>query len=158
MVSLQVPPLVPHRQVAHHPRGYDQDAVNLWLEIFLSLDIDRKAQVDLMLLAQAGEVGRAYANHTMWLLLSDWAFNEDHQNLSCKVSNHVKWQRRYIDRPPAGHVDLWYFRWTNLDEPPEHMKKWSPTEVPRGVRWVLKLDSKGLPLPPPECWCGQLPQ
>ena len=97
------------------------------------LDIDRKAQADMMLLAHAGVVGRTSANYLMWQMLSDWALNTTHQDLSRKVSSNVKWQRRNFDRPPANHNDLWNFKWKNLDDPLPHMKKWSPLEVPRGT-------------------------
>ena len=128
--------------------------MRIWCEIFMTLDIDRKAQVDMMLLAQAGVVGRTSANYIMWHMLSDWALNTVHQNLSRKVSTFVKWQRRNFDRPPANHLDLWHFKWKNLDEPPPDMKKWSPLEVPRHA-WYLKKDTHGMPLPPPTCWTGE---
>ena len=133
--------------------GFGGPATLLWCEIFMTLDIDRKAQADMMLLAHAGIVGRTSANHIMWLMLSDWALNEVHQNLSRKLSSYVKWQRRAFDRPPANAKDLWHFKWKNLDEPDRSMKKWSPLEVPRGT-WYLKKDPEGMPLPPPECWTG----
>ena len=97
--------------------GVDEHAVRLWWEILQVLEIDKKAQLDLLILAQSGPVGRAHANKTLWDLMSNWALNPTYQDLSNKVTNDVGWSRRNMDRPPRGHKDLQWWTWTRYREP-----------------------------------------
>ena len=46
--------------------GFDGEALNLWYLVFKVLELDQKAQLDLMLLAQSGHIGRGHANKIMW--------------------------------------------------------------------------------------------
>ena len=45
--------------------GYDMRALGLWSEIFMTLELDRKASADLMLLVHEGEAGRCEANEIL---------------------------------------------------------------------------------------------
>ena len=58
--------------------GTDNEALDKWLTIFSTIELDRKVQVDLMLLAQAGLAGRAEANEIMWDILSVWALKPEY--------------------------------------------------------------------------------
>ena len=42
--------------------GFDGRAKVMWIEILRTLELDKKAQVELFLLAQQGHAGRAEAN------------------------------------------------------------------------------------------------
>jgi len=128
--------------------GSDMRALQLWLEIFWTLEVDRKAQVDLMLLAHSGEAGRAEANEILWTLLSIWALKPTYQDLSHKLSGLVGKARKNIDRPPKNHKDLQWWNWKCYYEP--RHPQWSPRAVPRDYT-VLKGPG-GVPLAPPDCW------
>lgn len=130
--------------------GVDEVALMKWLNIMRFLELDKKARLDLLLLAQSGIVGRTQANKLLWNLLSNWALDPTYEDLSHKVSSEVGWARRTFDRPPRGHKDLGWWRWSCYDAPKWH-KKWSPLEVPRG-HWDLVRGLGGEPLPPPLCW------
>ena len=129
--------------------GSDERAMELWHKVFLVLELDRKAQVDIMLLAQSGLVGRSVANELMWDLMSTWALVDCYEDLSHKVSYEIKWRRRTFDRPPRGHGDLVWWRWSSYDLP--RYDRWDPRSVPR-VYWQLATGPGGRPLPPPACW------
>ena len=131
--------------------GVDENAVRLWWEIFQVLELDKKSQLDLLILAQSGPVGRAYANKILWDLMSNWALNQTYQDLSNKVSNDVNWARKNMDRPPRGHRDLQWWKWSSYREPLARMRPWSPLSVP-GAGHVLRMGPGGEPLPPPRCW------
>ena len=75
------------------------------MEISQTLELDRKAQVDLFLLAHSGEAGRSEANEILWELLSIGALTPDHKDLSNKTNSLVGKARRYLDRPPHWHPD-----------------------------------------------------
>ena len=79
--------------------GSDDRAMELWHKVFVVLELDRKARVDIMLLAQSGLVGRSVANELMWDLMSTWALVDCYEDLSHKVSYEIKWRRRTFDRP-----------------------------------------------------------
>ena len=130
--------------------GVGDETLSKWLLIFRVLELDRKAMVDFMLLAQSGLVGRTYANKLLWKLLSNWALDPAYEDLSHKVSSEVGWARRNFDRPPRDHKDLQWWRWSAYDGP-GRSRQFSPLEVPRG-EWDLKSGPGGMPLPPPECW------
>ena len=130
--------------------GSDDRALESWLMIMRVLELDRKAMVDLFLLAQSGIVGRTYANKVLWDLMSVWALDPTYEDLSNKVSSEVGWWRRSFERPPRAHQDLNWWRWHQYDEP-HYARAWSPLRVPGG-RWDLQMGPGGRPLPPPACW------
>ena len=128
--------------------GSDDMALEKWMSIFWVLELDRKAQLDLMLLAHQGEVGRCEANEVLWQLLSIWAIRPNYEELSNKCTSMVYEARRHIDRPPQNHRDLWDWSWSRYCEP--RHPQWSPRAVPRDPRVVT--GPGGVPLPPPYCW------
>ena len=80
--------------------GVDLEAMQLWWEVFQVLELDKKSQRDLLILAHGGPVGRSYANKILWKLMSDWALDGTYRDLSNKVSNEVNWARKNFCRPP----------------------------------------------------------
>ena len=82
--------------------GFDPQAEDLWLEIMLVVELDRKSAMDLILLAQSGAVGRASASKIMWNLMTDWALDRDHPNLSKRVTLAVRRARERFDMPKTG--------------------------------------------------------
>ena len=128
--------------------GCDNKALDCWMTIFWVLELDRKAQLDLMLLAHQGEVGRCEANEVLWQLLSIWALKPNYEDLSNKCTSMVYEARRHIDRPPKNHFDSWGWSWARYCVP--RHPQWSPTAVPRDVR--VKTGPGGVPLAPPTCW------
>ena len=130
--------------------GVDNETLKKWCAIMRVLELDKKARVDLLLLAQSGIVGRTQANKLLWNLMSNWALDPTYEDLSHKVSSEVGWARRTFDRPPRSHKDLVWWRWSCYDVP-KWDKRFSPLEVPRG-HWDLKKGPGGEPLPPPACW------
>ena len=131
--------------------GVNQRAIELWWMIMKVLELDKKSQLDLLILAQSGPVGRSWANRIMWNLMSDWALEGTYRDLSNKVSNEVNWARRNMDRPPRGHKDLQWWRWSYYKEPVRKQATWSPLAVPPRA-WDLATGPGGEPLPPPHCW------
>ena len=131
--------------------GVDDEAMDLWYLVFKVLELDQKAQLDLMLLAQSGHIGRGHANRLMWELMSKWALDDTYEDLSHKVSNTVGWYRRTFDRPPKGHEDCKWWTWSAYDEPEKKMVHWCPKASPTG-KWDLRTGSDGEPYPPPHCW------
>ena len=131
--------------------GTDHVTLDLWYLIFKVLELDKKAQLDLMLLAHSGLLGRGYANKVMWDLLSYWALSPTYEDLSHKVTNMVGWVRRDIDRPPEWHPDAAWWTWKCYDEPQRKIVHWLSTSVPP-ERWQLKTGPDGEPYPPPDCW------
>ena len=131
--------------------GLDIEALNLWKEIFKFLELDAKSRRDLLLLAQSGEVGRAHANKIMWKLLSEWALEDEYRGLSNKVTSEVRWARSTFDRPPAGHHDLRWWRWSYLETLNWNLWFFGPRAKPEG-RWDVHTGEGGAPLPPPQCW------
>ena len=71
----------------------------MWIEILRTLELDKKAQSDLFLLAQQGIAGRSEANEILWGLLSDHALRAPYRDFSNKCSNRVGQARQYLDRP-----------------------------------------------------------
>ena len=131
--------------------GTGGEALDLWYLIFKVLELDQKAQLDLMLLSHSGHIGRGQANKIMWDLMSDWALCPTYADLSHKVSSQVGWVRRYFDRPPVGHKDLAWWTWDAYDVPVKSMKPWCPMNPPKG-KWDLRMGPGGEPYPPPYCW------
>ena len=135
--------------------GAGIESLELWLQIFRVLELDRKSQRDLLLLAQSGLVGRTMANKTLWELCSHWALDPTYEDLSHKCTSLVGWARRTFDRPPRGHEDLEWWTWSAYDEPRLHAR-FSPMNVPRDAERRLVMGPGGLPLAPPDCWGPQL--
>ena len=131
--------------------GVDAEALNLWYLVFKVLELDQKAQLDLMLLAQSGHIGRGHANKIMWDLMSNWALDDIYEDLSHKVSNAVGCRRRLFDRPPADHPDCEWWTWERYDEPVKNMIPWCPCNTPKDG-WDLRRGRDGEPYPPPWCW------
>ena len=142
--------------VTHWPLiqgGYGQDAVMKWYEIFLTFDLDLKAQADIMLLAQAGVAGRTRANKILWDLLTRWGLQPDFPMIRHKITNEVKWHRREFERPPSHHPDHRKWGWEKYDEVPKDLLPFSPKEVPPEGKYKIVVDKDtGLPLAPPKCW------
>ena len=102
--------------------GVDLEAMQLWWEVFQVLELDKKSQLDLLILAQSGPVGRSYANKLLWDVMSNWALDGTYRDLSNKVSNEVNWARKNMDRPPRGHKDLSVVEMVLLSRPCESTK------------------------------------
>ena len=75
-------------------------AMQKLLDLFLLLEVDLKAQKELMSLAQSGPVGRTCANKIMWDMLPIWRLRYDYQDLSHKLSSEVGKMCLKFDRPP----------------------------------------------------------
>ena len=129
----------------------DEDTLELWYLIFKVLELDYKAQLDLMLLAQSGHIGRGHANKVMWDLMSIWALDDTYEDLSHKVTNAVGWARKTFDRPPRGHKDCAWWTWSAYDVPAKRMDHWCPKKFPKNP-WELRMGATGEPYPPPHCW------
>ena len=114
----------------------------------MTLELDRKAQADLMLLAHEGLVGRSEANEILWELLSVWALKPEYEDLSHKVTNMVYIARRNLERPPKEHEDRGRWKWEKYWGP--RHPQWRPTAVPQS--YIVLKGPGGVPLPPPHCW------
>ena len=68
-----------------------------WIDIFVLLEVDLKAQTELRRLAQSGLDGRTCANKIMWDRLSSWALPPAYQDLSHKISSAFQQMRRLSD-------------------------------------------------------------
>ena len=132
--------------------GTDAHATRLWWEIMQVLELDKKAQLDMMVLAQSGPVGRCHANKIMWDLMSSWATVRTYQDLSNKVSSEVGWARRNFDRPPKGHQDLSWWTWKAYKEPLQKFDHYSPLHAEWASDKYIKIGTGGEPIPPPKCW------
>ena len=123
----------------------------MWIEILRTLELDKKAQVDLFLLAQQGHAGRTEANEILWGLLSDHALRTPYRDLSNNCSNRVGQARQYLDRPGWGHPS-WHGRdpwaWSRYDDP--RNPHFSPRVVPHCHKLII--GEGGLPLTPPALW------
>ena len=67
----------------------DPDTTEWWRGLFRMLELDRKSQRDLWLLAQSGVVGRTYFNYIMWEILSVNAAGPDYEDLSHLVTHMI---------------------------------------------------------------------
>ena len=138
----------------HWPKisgGVDKEALQLRLDICRVLELDRKAKLDLMLLAHSGVVGRTCANKILWDMCSSWALSQTYEDLSHKCTSQVGWIRRTFDRPPAGHSDLCWWTWEALGEPWDRHERFDPRKVPDKVPKV-SLGPGRVPQAPPACW------
>ena len=134
--------------------GYGPEALEVWKEILMALELDEKAVRDLMLLAHSRRVGRAAANGILWHLLSDKALAYDYEDLSPAVSSLVTNARLYIDRPPDAHHDIQTWRWPNYEEPRHQDLRFDPQIAPDTLkrRFEILVGEGGVPLEPPTCW------
>ena len=82
---------------------YDEETLQSWVYAFRVLELDRKAQRDLMLLSHSGLVGRTKANRILHSLLHDEGLHPDYWDLSHYVSAQVMNARYSMDRPPRMH-------------------------------------------------------
>ena len=137
--------------------GHDGAASKLWCDCMDAMELDRKARLDLFLLASDGLVGRCEANRIMWELLARLAPQRPYADLSHKVTSMVTNARFKFDRPPKGHVDLndWFAtRYTDerLTDP------WNPRNCPQALKdpahgnYYCNPGPGDEPLPPPNCW------
>ena len=124
----------------------------LWMDIFVTLELDERACQDLMLLAHLGEAGRAEANEILWQILTTTALKAEYKDLSHKVTSMVGHARRYLDRPPRNHKDRGQWNWRNYTEP--RNPRFGPRAVPQRYRCVTGQNGK--PLAPPHCWGAPL--
>ena len=129
--------------------GSDFRAMCCWHDIFLHLELDRKATVDLMLLAQFGIAGRAAANEILWELLTIWALKPDYLDLSHKCTSLVYKHRSYIERPPYDHRDLGTWKWERCAVP--RNPHFDPRAVPP-MPYVHVTGPSGEILAPPQCF------
>ena len=135
--------------------GCDPQAEDLWLEIMMVIELDRKSAMDLLLLAQSGVIGRASANKIMWTLMTDWALDRAHPNLSRRVTMAVRSARERFDQLRSGWTsDGYQWTWDTLRTVPHDLRYWSPTSVPGPDfgYWRVMVAFDGRPLEPPECW------
>ena len=135
----------------HLQFGIEQSTLEMWWLILRVLELDKKAQLDLFLLAQAGPVGRTYANQILWNLMCQWGLEGSYRDLSNKCSYEVGMARKNFDRPPVGHRDLRWWRWSYLEKPMRRVSAFSPSQRPP-ERWDVRTGPGGEPLPPPHCW------
>jgi hypothetical protein len=135
--------------------GHSTRALHDWLECLTHLELDLKAHRDLLLLAQAGVVGRTHANRILWKTLTVAATDRSYGDLSRMVTHLVYAARRTFDRPPRGHEDMSRWTWSYYEWCSYADAEWSPEAVPRvpvGQQRTLKTGPGGEPLPPPGCW------
>ena len=119
-----------HRNLTHNwyiiQFGVDLQAKQLWWEICQVLELDRKSQRDLLILAHTGAHGRAHASRILWKLMSDWALQVPYKDLSHLVSHEVNMARKNLDRPPRLHPDLNWWALSCYTDPPVWMFQWNP--------------------------------
>ena len=127
------------------------EGTNKWIEIFLYLELDQVAQMDLTLLAQQSLSGRACANEVLWEALTTVALHRDYEDLSCWVSHKCHEFRKHLDRPPAWHEDRGTWSWARYSS--ANSSAFSPSEVPPpDQRYMTMGGTTGVPLRPPRCW------
>ena len=125
-----------------------EEALALWQEIWVLLELDAESWMDLMLLVHQSPVGRSEANKVLFELLTRHACTSMHKNLSRKVSTLIKDSRRAIDRPPDGHRDLegWSWRKALVPRFPEFLQE----AVPKDAR--VTTGPGGVPRAPLGCF------
>ena len=138
--------------------GHNEDCEGMTKRLYLALEIDEKGIMDLMLLAQSGEVGRAEYNYIMWRLITDVALNTPYMDLNKKISQMVLNARKHFERPPTKNwEDRHGWGWASYLLPGHW--EWSPCAVPKeyldGDEMVLTGDG-GMPLEPPHCYSQEL--
>jgi hypothetical protein len=134
--------------------GRGPGARNKWIECMVHLELDMKAQRDLLLLAQSGRVGRTHANHILWKTLQASVHDRSYEDLSRMVTHLVYTARRTFDRPPRDHADMNRWTWSYYVHCSWEEEAWAPEKVPYvhdGER-NINTGLGGEPLPPPRCW------
>ena len=124
--------------------GNNGESLDLWQDIMALLELDKKACRDLLLLAQDGKVGRAYANKILWEIMSGPALDDRYIDLSNLVTHLIYKARRNFDRPPREHGDLRWWWWTCYSNLWRKEEKRDPEAVPKH-RWGLLMDPGGMP-------------
>ena len=130
--------------------GYNVEATNKWVEIFLGLELDQIAQMDLVLLSQQSASGRALANEVLWEALTTVALHRTYEDISNWVTRKCHQFRKRLDRPPKSHRDRGTWSWDNYSS--EEHSPFSPSEVPPDAHRWMNTGPGGAPLRPPECW------
>ena len=92
--------------------GMDDYALEEWMALMNLLELDRRARMDLFLLAQSGYFGRALANKTLWEILTGPAIDPPYWDMSHRVTQLVRIARRKFERPPRDHPDLKWWDWS----------------------------------------------
>ena len=128
--------------------GTDDEALEMWKDIWKVLELDADSWMDIMLLVHQGPVGRSEANQILWEVLTKWACSREYKNLSRKVSSMIGASRRAIDRPPDNHRDLegWSWRKALISRYPEYLAEAVPAD-PRVI-----MGPGGVPRAPPGCF------
>ena len=130
--------------------GHDLEATNKWVEVFLGLELDQVAQMDIVLLAQQSLSGRALANQILWEGLTTVALSRDYEDLSSWFTSRVNEYRKRLDRPPKSHKDRGAWSWDRYGS--EDQNVFSPLKVPREEHRWSSVGENGEPLRPPRCW------
>ena len=139
----------------------DHYATHQWLCVMDLVDLDRRARVDLMLLAQAGLPGRTEANKILWSLMAEWAVDPSYRDLSAKVTSACGRARLKFDRPPRNHWDNTWWGWSHYTDGCNN-DPYCPKNIPDSVgvpcgpqeawQMVPQLGPHGEPQPPPWAW------
>lgn len=128
--------------------GDDEEALSLWKDLWVLLELDADSWLELMLLVSQGPPGRSEANQILFELMTRWASMGEYKNLSRKVSTMIKAARRAIDRPPDDHSDLRF--WTVQRAMVARYPEFLPEKVP--TNGLIQTAESGAPLRPPQCW------
>ena len=127
----------------------DEEALELWKDIAMLLELDDMTWRHLMILVHQGCAGRAAANKILWDLLNNFALG-DHMELSHKTMQMIGQARKILDRPPEFHPDKKHWTFERAIEPTENLKNFAAESVPDGAQ--VTTGRCGVPLAPPHCW------
>ena len=131
----------------------DQVAVKMWVDVMKLLELDRKAQREMFLLAYSGPKGRTMANKFLHELLLQHATKDPaYRNLSSLVTSTIASMRKHLDRPPWFSEDMPDWDWWFLDYVRWGDRPWAPDEVPANLSLPHATGRNGEPLPPPQLW------
>ena len=130
--------------------GASMEATNKWVEVFMGLELDQVAQMDMALLAQQSTSGRALANQILWEGLTTVALSRDYEDLSSWFTSRCNEYRKRLDRPPKNHRDRGSWNWERYSS--ENHNRFSPMVVPREQHRWASVGTNGEPLMPPRCW------
>ena len=131
----------------------DPATTQKWVLAMQLLELDRKSQRDMFLLAYTGPKGRTMANKLLFRILSYKAISDpEYENLSNWVSVQVKELRKAMDRPPWWHHDMRNWTWENLEWIPHADRHFNPHSVPLNLPVPNLTGARGEPLAPPDCW------
>ena len=127
------------------------EALELLLELFAVLELDRKAQLDWFLLAITGLVGRTEANEVLWELLTTEALGLEATTLSNLLSSRCSAARKNFERPPAEHPFRRQWGWARLEVPRNpHFSPRDPCTNDQDL--PLCANPGGVPRTPPWCY------